>query len=199
MTPVVRRGLVLFVTGLVFLLGAFAFDAWWLGDQTSSGLAGIEIGGPFTLVDQNGVTRHDGDFRGKLMLIYFGYTYCPDACPTALQTMSTALDKLGARATEVQPIFVTIDPTRDTVEQMRLYASNFSPRLIALTGTAPQVDAAAHAYRVYFRKVKGQTADDYLMDHSSFIFLMGRDGKYRTHFGPDVTADAMAEAIGKYL
>lgn len=201
MSAAARRGLLVFLLGVLLIAGALAFDFWRLGGTAGgdSGFATVQIGGPFTLTDQNGVVRHDTDFRGELMLVYFGYTYCPDACPTALQTMTNALDALGDKGKEVQPIFITVDPERDTVAQMKLYASNFHPRLLALTGTVEQTTAAARAYRVYFQKVKQSGQDDYLVDHSSFIFLMGRDGHYLAHFGPDVTADAMAAAIKKYL
>jgi protein SCO1/2 len=199
MSPAARRGLLVFLVGVAFLLGAFAFDYWWMRDGGETGLAGVSIGGPFTLTDQNGVTRHDSDFRGKLMLVYFGYTYCPDACPAALNTISAAMDQLGASADQVQPIFITVDPARDTVQQMKLYATNFTPRLLALTGTPAEIAAAAKAYRVYFQKVKGEGADDYLMDHSGFIYLMGRDGKYLAHFGPDISGEQMAAAIKKSL
>jgi protein SCO1/2 len=150
-------------------------------------------------VDQNGVIRHDTDFRGELMLIYFGYTFCPDACPTALQNMSTALDDLGDQAKAVQPIFITVDPERDTVEQMKRYAANFHPRLVALTGSVEQTMAAARAYRIYYEKNLHGAELDYLVDHSSFIYLMGRDGRYLAHFGPDVSAAQLAAAIKKYL
>lgn len=204
MSPTVRRGLFVFLVGLLMIAAAITFDFWWRGGggqigAGSGGLAGVSIGGPFTLVDQNGVTRRDSDFRGELMLVYFGYTYCPDACPTALQTMSSALDALGARAKEVRPVFITVDPERDTIGQMKLYASNFHERLLALTGTVDETAAAARGYRVYFEKAKQSSADDYLVDHSSYIFLMGRDGRYLTHFGPAVTADQMAAAIKPYL
>ena len=199
MSSAARRGLVVFLIGLAVIVGVFAVDYWWSEGGGESGLAGVSIGGPFTLTDQNGVVRHDSDFRGKLMLVYFGYTFCPDACPAALSTMSAAMDKLGAGAASVQPIFITVDPARDTVQQMKLYAANFTPRLIALTGTPAEIAVAAKAYRVYFQKVKGQGEDDYSMDHSSFVYLMGRDGKYLAHFGPDIGADAMAAAIKKYL
>jgi cytochrome oxidase Cu insertion factor (SCO1/SenC/PrrC family) len=199
MSPVARRGLIVFIAGVLLIAGAFAVDHWWLGADTGSSGLGVAIGGPFTLVDQNGVVRHDSDFRGELMLIYFGYTFCPDACPTALQTMSSALDELGDRAKNVQPIFVTVDPERDTVPQMKLYAANFHPRLVALTGSADQTAAAARSYRIYYEKALHGAELDYLVDHSSFIYLMGRDGRYLAHFGPDITADAMAAAIKKYL
>lgn len=202
MSPALRRGLITLLAGLL-LIGAALVVTYWrlggLGEGVTDNFAGISIGGPFTLVDQNGVTRRDTDFRGKLMLVYFGYTFCPDACPTALQAISGALDKLGDRAQEVQPIFVTVDPARDTVEQMKLYASNFHPRLIALTGTGEQIAAAARAYRVYFEKVKQSGQGDYLVDHSSFVYVMGRDGRYLTHIASDAGPDAMAAALKPYL
>jgi cytochrome oxidase Cu insertion factor (SCO1/SenC/PrrC family) len=199
MSPAARRGLIVFVAGFLLIAGAFAVDRWWLGAGDGDSGLGVAIGGPFTLVDQNDVVRHDSDFRGELMLIYFGYTFCPDACPTALQNMSAALDELGDGAKAVRPIFVTVDPERDTVPQMKLYAANFHPRLVALTGSAEQTAAAARAYRIYYDKALHGAELDYLVDHSSFIYLMGRDGRYLAHFGPDVTADAMAAAIKKYL
>jgi protein SCO1/2 len=199
MSPAAKRGLIALFLGLAVLLGVVAYDfrAFFPSDLEGEQVAPVAIGGAFTLVDQNGVTRHPEDFRGKLMLVYFGYTFCPDACPTALQDMSRAIDLLGAKGEAVQPIFITIDPARDTVEQMKLYASNFHPRLIALTGTPEQVAEAAKAYRVYY--AKGQSAaggsEDYLMDHTAFIYLMGRDGKYLSHFPPGATAEQMAAAI----
>ena len=200
MSPAARRGFVVFALGLALILGLFAFSFWsgWSGPDESS-FAGVPIGGPFTLTDQYGAVRHDGDFRGELMLVYFGYTYCPDACPAALNTMSAALDELGDAGKAVQPIFITVDPARDTVEQMKLYTTNFTPRLVALTGTPQQVADAARTYRVFFQKAKGEGDEDYVMDHSAFVYLMGRDGRYLRVFGPSVTADAMAAAIKKYL
>jgi protein SCO1/2 len=200
MSPAARRGLIIFLAGVALILGAFAFDYWGLGDRNGGGgFAGVSIGGPFTLTDQNGTVRHDSDFRGKLMLVYFGYTYCPDACPAALNTITAAMDKLGASGAAVQPIFITVDPARDTVAQMKAYAANFTPRLLALTGTPAQIGAAAKAYRVYFQQVKGEGADDYSVDHSAFVYLMGRDGRYLAHFGPEIRADQMAATIKKYL
>jgi protein SCO1 len=190
-----RRGLLILVAGLALIAAAFAFDFWWIGGRS----AGIAIGGPFALLDQNGVLRHDSDFRGQLLLIYFGYTYCPDACPTALQTMTTAIDDLGESGGEVQPIFITVDPERDTVAKMKEYARNFHPRLLALTGTADQVAAVTQAYSVFFRKDPPVDGGDYLVDHSSFIYLMGRDGRYLGHFGLDATAADITATIKKYL
>lgn len=192
-----QRGLIIFLVGLGVVLGVFVAGHWWGGEPQN--FVATSIGGPFALTDQNGAVRHDSDFRGKLMLIYFGYTYCPDACPAALTVMTSALDELGDTAKDVQPIFITVDPERDTVAQMKSYASNFHPRLLALTGSVAETTAAARAYRIYFEKVKPEGSSDYLVDHSSLTFLMGRDGKFLTYFGPEVTADQMAAAIKKYL
>jgi protein SCO1/2 len=195
--PAARRGLVVFILGLLVLAGAIAVGVWRESEFGAG--AGVPIGGPFTLTDQEGKIRHDSEFRGRLMLVYFGYTYCPDACPAALNVMSGAVDKLGRVADAVQPIFITVDPARDTVAQMKTYAGNFTPRLLALTGTPDEVAAAARAYRVYFQKAPGEGKDDYAMDHSAFVYLMGRDGRYLKLFGPEVTAEEMAAAIQKFL
>jgi cytochrome oxidase Cu insertion factor (SCO1/SenC/PrrC family) len=158
------------------------------------------IGGPFDLVDQDGKPRTDADFRGKLMLVYFGYTYCPDVCPTELSTISDALDDLHQKAAGVAPMFISIDPARDTSEVMKNYVAHFSPQLIGLTGSADQLAAAARAYRVYYAKIPAKDGgNDYLMDHSAFVYLMDRDGKYLTHFTPDISAQEMADTIAKYL
>ncbi|HXP75376.1 MAG TPA: SCO family protein [Stellaceae bacterium] len=201
MPPATKRGLIALFLGLAVLLGVLAYDfrAFFPSGLDGEQVAPVSIGGEFTLVDQNGVTRHPQDFRGKLMLVYFGYTFCPDACPTALQDMSRAIDLLGAKGDDVRPIFITIDPARDTVEQMKLYASNFHPSLIALTGTPEQIAEAAKAYRVYYAKSSSTSGTDYLMDHTVFIYLMGRDGKYLSHFPPGTTAEQMAAAIEKRL
>lgn len=201
MTLNANRGLIALFLGLAVLLGVLAYDfrAFFPSGLQGEQVAPVSIGGAFTLTDQNGVVRHAQDFRGKLMLVYFGYTFCPDACPTALQDMSRAIDLMGDKGNDVQPIFITIDPARDTVEQMKLYASNFHPRLIALTGTPEQVDEAAKAYRVYYAKGKSTGGDDYLMDHTVFIYLMGRDGKYLSHFLPGATAEQMAAAMEQRL
>jgi cytochrome oxidase Cu insertion factor (SCO1/SenC/PrrC family) len=201
MPSATKRGLIALCLGLAVLLGVLAYDfrAFFPSVLQGEQVAPVSIGGEFTLVDQNGVTRRPEDFRGKLMLVYFGYTFCPDACPTALQDMSHSIDLLGAKGEAVQPIFITVDPARDTVEQMKLYASNFHPRLIGLTGTPGQIAEAAKAYRVYYEKSKSSGGEDYLMDHTAFIYLMGRDGKYLSHFSPGTTAEQMAAAIEKHL
>ena len=109
------------------------------------------------------------------------------------------MTKLGDAAAAVQPIFITVDPARDTVAQMKTYATNFAPQLLALTGTPDEIASAARGYRIYYAKAPGGGPDDYAMDHSAFVYLMGRDGRYLTHFDSDVTADQMAATIKKYL
>ena len=157
----------------------------------------VQIGGPFTLVDQDGQTVSDRDFRGRLMLIYFGYTFCPDVCPMELQVMSAALDELGAKAEAVQPLFITVDPERDTAPVLAEYLSHFHPRFRGLTGTPEQIRAVTRAYHVYYARAGDE--DDYLMDHSSIVFLMGRDGRYLTHFGREVAPEAMAAKIAGFI
>lgn len=153
------------------------------------------IGGPFELIDQTGVTRTDKDFRGKYMLVYFGFTHCPDICPTELQAMTEALAALGDDARKVQPLFVTVDPARDTPELLKTYVANFDKRLIGLTGSPEAVAKAAKIYRVYYAKRLGSGPNDYTMDHSSFVYLMGPDGRYRTHFSHGTSPAAMAKRI----
>jgi protein SCO1/2 len=153
------------------------------------------IGGAFALTDQNGARRTDADFRGKLMLVYFGFTYCPDICPTDLQQMGLALDRLGAAGETVQPLFVTLDPERDTAEHLKDYMPLFHPRFLGLTGDAAAIEAAARAYRVYFKKVERDDKSDYTVDHSAFIYLMGRDGEYLGFFPPGTSAERLADAM----
>jgi protein SCO1/2 len=165
--------------------------------QTSAGEA--LIGGPFTLTDQHGARVTEQDFAGRFMLVYFGYTFCPDICPTSLTVMAAALDRLPeAQAEQVVPVLITLDPARDTVEQLADYAPLFHPRLVALTGSEEEVREAARAYRVYYH-VPEEDGDAYLVDHSTFVYLMGPDGSYRTHFGIDASPEAMAEAIGQEI
>jgi protein SCO1/2 len=192
------RGLV--IACLVAIVGLCGLIAWKLyersiGIETSS----VAIGGPFSLVDQDGKRVTEADFKGKLQLIYFGYTFCPDACPTALGTITAAMGKLGADADKVVPIFITVDPERDTQQVMKEYASNFDPRLRALTGTVAETTAAANAYKIYFTKAEGGDPQHYLVDHSTLIYLMDRDGKYLAHFGPQATPDDVAAEVRKYL
>lgn len=159
------------------------------------------IGGPFSLVDQDGKRVTEKDFAGKYLLVYFGYVFCPDVCPSSLYTMGEALDRLGDKAKRIQPILITVDPGRDTPEVMRQYVGNFRPGLIGLTGSAAEVAAAARAYRVYYAKAATEDADpdNYLMDHSAFVYLMAPDGTYITHFSHSTTPDDMAARLAEVL
>ncbi len=154
------------------------------------------IGGAFTLTDQTGKVRTDADFRGQLLLVYFGFTYCPDICPTDLQQIGLAIDQLGADSKNVQPLFITLDPERDTVANLAQYVPLFHPRLLGLTGNVDAVSRAADAYRVYYKRVvTGTKPDDYTVDHSAFIYLVDRDGKYLGFFPPGTSADRMDEIV----
>ncbi|MHA1164660.1 MAG: SCO family protein [Alphaproteobacteria bacterium] len=158
------------------------------------------IGGPFTLTDHTGKRVTEKDFLGKLSLVYFGYTYCPDVCPAELQVMAAAIDELGAKKKMVTPIFITIDPERDTVEQMNSYVSNFHEQLIGLTGTPQEIKAVTGAYKIYYKKVSDDpSSTDYVMDHSSIVYLMSPKGEYLTHFSYGAGVDKMAKGIAKYF
>jgi len=199
--------LALVVVGAAILIYASGFHisttsrtAGKSGSTTSA--VDAAIGGPFTLTDQNGKQVTDMDFRGKYMLIYFGYTFCPDVCPTSLTDISSALDLLGDGAGKIVPVFISVDPARDTPPHLKEYATYFHPRLVALTGTPAQVAAVAKAYRVYFAKAKQEGSDDpddYLMDHSSVTYLMGPDGVFKAHFSHGTDPETMATRIRELL
>ncbi len=159
------------------------------------------IGGPFTLVDHDGNTVTDAAFRGRYMLIYFGYTYCPDVCPTALGATGEALDMLGEAGDSIVPLFITVDPQRDTPAALKDYVGHFHPRMVGLTGSAKQIVDVAKAYRVYFAKVVEEGADEdaYLVDHTAITYLMGPDGGFLTHFAHGTTPETMARRIRDYL
>jgi len=201
------RGRLLTVIVVGFLIGAMAGAAALVLTKapaspgvTVSGKA--LIGGPFTLVDQNGKTVTDRDFRGRYMLVFFGFTHCPDICPAELQVMSAALDALGPKADKVAPIFITLDPERDTPELMGAYVGNFGPSFVGLTGSLEAIAEAAKAYRVTFSKFeyKGQDGNyGYSIDHSALAYLMGPDGEFITHFNYGTPASKMTETLRRYL
>jgi protein SCO1 len=148
--------------------------------------ASSSIGGPFTLAATKGRTVSDQEFRGKWLLVYFGYTHCPDVCPTTLLEIAQTLKQLGPLAAEVVPFFITIDPERDTPEAVSEFAKAFDPRIVALSGTPAQIASVAKEYRVYYKKVEqpGMKSEGYLMEHSAFVYLMGPSGAYVTLFSP---------------
>lgn len=160
------------------------------------------FGGPFELTDHNGRTVTDGTFRDRFTLLYFGYTFCPDLCPTNLLTMAQALEALGPEGKRVQPLFVTVDPERDDPAALRDYMAHFGPRFLALRGTPAQTRAVLKAWRIHRRKVPagaGADADDYLVDHATLTFLMGPDGRFRTLFPHDTPAEKMTATLRRYL
>lgn len=156
-----------------------------------------EIGGNFRLTDQHGNRVSNTDLHGRYALIYFGYTFCPDICPMTLANMMAAIEALPEDpAEQVVPVFITVDPARDTVEQLAEYAPLFGDRLVALTGTDAEIKAAARAYKVYFSKASDAAAGgDYAVDHSGFVYLMGPDGGYRSHFSHETPPDEMARRL----
>jgi protein SCO1 len=190
-----NRALFAMVAGLALLLVAGLGVLGYRHFAIASNSDGRpQIGGPFALVDGAGKPVADQDFRGRYMLIYFGYTRCPDACPTALNDMALALDKLGAARKQVQPIFITVDPERDNGQALTDYVGAFGPDFIGLTGTTDQIAQAKKLFKVY--AAKHPTADgDYDMDHSSIIYLMDRSGRYVTNFTHETTPDQMAAQL----
>ncbi len=157
------------------------------------------FGGEFELTNHLGEKVTDKDFSNQYRLIYFGFTYCPAICPTELQKITMTLNELGEVAEKIKPIFITVDPERDTVETMKGYVSLFHPNLVGLTGTPKQIETAKNAYKIYAAKVKDDTMQEYTMDHSSFIYFMGPDDTLYYIFKIDDTAENMVERIKKYL
>jgi protein SCO1 len=197
------RFLIVIVMG--FLIGAVAGAAMLALTENGSGRAVMtsgkaDIGGPFKLTDQHGKTVTDGDFRGRVMLVFFGFTHCPDICPAELQVMSATLDALGPKGADVVPIFITLDPERDTPEVMGDYVKNFGSRFVGLTGSPEAIAAVAKAYHVAYSKYQpGGTASDYSIDHSAFVYVMGKDGEYLTHFAYGTPVAKMAETLRRYI
>lgn len=172
----------------------------WSGGEHASGSA---IGGPFTLVNGDGQTVTDADFRGRWALIYFGYTFCPDVCPTELSIMAGAMDKLTPQEqAKLAPLFISVDPTRDTPAVMKDYATAFHPKMIGLTGSPEQVAAVMKSYKVYAAKAKvegNQDPTSYTVDHSSILYLIGPDGRFVAHFPHGTAVDDLASALKKHL
>ncbi len=158
------------------------------------------IGGPFVLTATDGSTVTDATYRGKILLVYFGYTTCPDACPTTLNSIAATLAELGPLAHHIQPLFVTIDPERDTREVLASYVKAFDPRIVGLTGTPDQIAAAARAYGVYYAPYKTADAPNgYLMDHTSVVFVMNEEHRFVASFTQDTPATQMADRLRKLV
>lgn len=153
------------------------------------------VGGPFMMTNQDGKRVTEKDFLGRYMLVFFGFTYCPDVCPTELQVMTAALAGMGEDGKSIQPVFVSIDPERDTPANVKAYVENFGGGLVGLTGSPEDVAKMAKAFRVYYQRVDNPASKDYSMDHSSIIYLMGPDGKFRKHFTYTTDPKALAEGL----
>jgi protein SCO1/2 len=156
------------------------------------------VGGPFTLTDQTGRQRSDAEFRGKLMIVYFGYTLCPDVCPADLMAITQALDALGSAAEGVQPIFITIDPERDT-KGLADYVASFHRSFVGLTGSPEEIRKVANSYKAFYIKVPGERGGDYSIDHAGVIYLMGRNGEYLGFMPPQTDPAKLTEVLRKYL
>jgi cytochrome oxidase Cu insertion factor (SCO1/SenC/PrrC family) len=201
-----NRSLLILMVAMMAIVAIAVVAMWRIvesgpRDQVTGTGSGIAIGGPFTLTDQTGASVNDKTYDGSYRLIYFGYTFCPDACPTELQVMAQALDAMGPTAAKVQPIFITIDPARDTVKQLAGYVPLFGKQLVGLTGTQEQIAGVAKAYKVYYAKADqpGVDAKSYGMNHSSFVYLMDAKGKFLTVFSSDTDSDKMAAEIKRYM
>lgn len=181
------------IVALILVLGA-SIGPWVSPTEADE----ATLGGPFELIDHNGLTRTAEDFRGSYPLVYFGFTHCPDLCPASLTAMSRALDDLAqrapAKAARIIPVFITVDPERDTVEAMKDYVGNFHPRLVGLTGSRQQIDRVTRLYGAFSAPVPGGHGE-YLMDHSGFIVLMGPGGEYLAHFESHVPPAELVEEL----
>ncbi len=194
--PTIKRAnLIAWAGGILLLLGLGLGLTSWLSTLWSAPEQTVSVGGPFTLVDDTGQTVTDATYRGKWQLIYFGYTHCPDACPTALSHIANALDELGPKASaNVAPIFITVDPDRDTPAGMHDYLSAFDVKIHGLSGSTQQVAAAEAQFRVYAAK-HFEKDGSYSMDHSSIIYVMNPHGDFVASFTHETTVDAMVAKL----
>lgn len=187
---------ILCVLALIGLLAWLGSDVVPLTKDAPQHKGTALVGGDFSLIDGKGKALTNKDFRGKYMLVYFGFTHCPDICPTSLLLIQNALNHLGDKAKKVQPIFITLDPERDTPEVVGQYVAHFGPNMVGLSGSPAQIKQAADAYKVYYRKVEEEnSAMGYVIDHSGFIYLMGPDGNYITHFPHTIAEQSLTDGI----
>jgi protein SCO1/2 len=185
-----------FLTGLVLCFAVILLVSGRVSAPSVSQVA--SIGGPFSLTDQNGSTVTDRDLKGHPFLVFFGFTHCPDVCPTALFEVSEIMRALGPDADRVRVLFVTVDPERDTPAMLKDYLSSFDPRLSALTGDPEAVAAVAKAYRVYYKKVP-LSEGGYTMDHTAIVYLMNKDGHFVSPFNIKRSPELAAAELRKYL
>ena len=157
------------------------------------------IGGPFALVDHTGRARTERDLLGRFAVVNFGFTNCPDICPTTLQTISDALERMGPAAQRIRPVFVSVDPGRDTVDRLRVYRQAFDDRFLMLTGSEAAIARAAKAYKVGYKRMKPAADGSYMVNHTALIYLMGPDGAYLTHFPFRIAPDKLAAALKTWV
>lgn len=189
------------------VLGAFAFFALlglgmfviFTANLRSDANERTGFGGPFVLTASDRRVVTDRTFRGRYMLVYFGYTHCPDICPTTLMTLSQVLEKLGPLADRIRPVFISIDPERDTAARVGEYLKSFDQRIVGLAGSPAEIATVAKQYRVFYKKSPFENSDDYSMDHSSYIYVMGPDGRYLTLFSSDQSSDQMTARLREML
>lgn len=171
-------------------------------DQAEGALTPVStdtFGGPFTLTDHNGKIVTEKSWPGQYKLMYFGFTYCPAICPTELQKITAALNKMGDKAKPVQPLFITVDPERDTAKKMKDYIASFHPSIVGLTGTQAQIDAMLKTYKIYAAKVQDPSMTDYTVDHSTFVYFIAPDGRLLHIFKLDDTADILAATMNAWI
>lgn len=168
-----------------------------LGKTITTGKA--DIGGPFTLVSTNGEIVHDQSYRGKWLLIFFGYTFCPDVCPTSLNNVSIALESLGSVASDIQPLFITVDPQRDTREVLAAYLKSFDSRILGLTGSQAEIDRVTKGFRIYAESQRSEGNDNYLVSHSAYVYLMDSQGVFVNVIQGTTSGEEMAGWVRKEM
>jgi len=194
-----------FLLASAVVIGLWATGLVQFGPGSKTGSSSVviagapQIGGPFELTNHKGEPVTNADFEGKLMLVFFGYTFCPDVCPTEMQTLSVAMQQLGDDGADVVPVFVTVDPKRDTVELMSEFVEAFHPSFVGLTGTEEQITDIKKKYKAYSQREENGDPDYYLVDHTSYTYLMGRDGKLISVFSYGTPPEDMVTKIREEL
>ena len=194
----------LLIAAIAAVAVAGAVYLWRAGDAAQVATGGRTagkalIGGPFALVDHTGAARTEKDLLGKFSVIGFGFTHCPDVCPTTLQTMAEALDALGPAAGRVRPVFITVDPARDTPARLKAWRAAFDKRFLMLTGSEAAIARAAKAYKVGYSRMKPAADGSYMVNHTALIYLMAPDGRYLTHFPYRIAPAELAQALTEWV
>lgn len=199
MTRAPRFALAAAIVLVVIGAGGLAMELLWRPVPVVAAYLKPAIGGPFALADSSGRAVTERTYRGKWLLVFFGYTHCADACPLALNKIGIALNQLGPSAVNLQPLFITIDPARDTPQAMARYLKSFDPRIVGLTGSDARIAAVAREYRVYFSPTQTAAEKDYQLDHSAFIYVMDPAGKFVEALDPDLSGPALADRLRRLL